>query len=952
MQVFLWFAQFMHRWRRHDQLRRAQRWHARLETQPRSLALEPRRVLNGAPIAPVPVPVPAPTHSPVVAEVVVNAGQFANDGKADTFVVTQTAAGDVVSVNGQVQQVVAPGTQLIIEGSNDADQVQIISSDEGAGNGTTIEFVGNGGQDTMQLAGSAQSVVHQFATDGTGKIVIDGTSVSYTAGVSVWDALQVGERTFELDGAEDLELDDSSTAGFDEARGQYGQDVTFAETSSKLRVDAAQNAPVANQVTVNDLDSSLQRNLEIDGDTADTVNLAGNINLHSGDLTVTAGTIDITGQIQTEHADVTLTATSQLTIAAEAGIEDHGGMIVADAGPQGTLLVSGHLDVSDLELGETGGAIHLLGNQVRLIGADVDARGDAGGGEILIGGDYQGRNPNVRNASQTVVDRQTTLNASAVNTGDGGKVIVWADEAAWYAGTTIARGGSQSGDGGFVETSGKAYLNASGSVDASSPHGAGGTWLLDPANITIDNNPDTNGAFDSGSPNTFTPTGDNAIADIGTIEASLNSGTNVVVTTSGAGSQAGDITVAADITKSAGSDATLALNADHNITINSGVTISSTTGKLNVDLEAANNLDATGSIINTNGGDLTVVATSGAVTFGTINTGAGNLTATAGAAITDAAGAALTVGGHADLKGSSITLNNPAANTYGSLTFNSAGAVTIVENDATQLTGLNTANSLSLTSTGAITDATGTSLKVTNSATLTGVGITLADQATDVLSVGVTATFDGGSGAIAIGPAGSTNFGNLTFKSTNAVSIQEDSATNLIGTSTANSLSLTSTGAITDAAGATLNVTNNGTFKSVGAVLADQPNNILSVGGTADFEAGTGGIIIGSPGTANFGSLTFNSTSNVSIQEKFPSTQLTGSNTANSLSLTSTGTSTDATGTTLNVTNNGTFTGIGITLADQATDTLTIGGTADLEASSGAIIIGPAGTANFRLVDL
>ncbi|MFO0919308.1 MAG: hypothetical protein U0872_13480 [Planctomycetaceae bacterium] len=43
---------------------------------------------------------------------------------------------------------------------------------------------------------------------------------------------------------------------------------------------------------------------------------------------------------------------------------------------------------------------------------------------------------------------------------------------------------------------------------------------------------------------------------------------------------------------------------------------------------------------------------------------------------------------------------------------------------------------------------------------------------------------------------------------------------------------------------------------------------------------------------------------------------------------------------------------MGITLADQATDTLTIGGTADLEAGSSAIIIGPAGTANFKLDDL
>ncbi len=125
MQVFLWFSHFISRRRRTQQLREAQRWHARLEARPGSLALEPRRVLNAAPIV---APVPAPTPAPQVAEVVVNAGQFANDGKADTFVVTQTAAGDVVSVNGQVQQVVAPGTPLVIEGSSDADQVQLVAA--------------------------------------------------------------------------------------------------------------------------------------------------------------------------------------------------------------------------------------------------------------------------------------------------------------------------------------------------------------------------------------------------------------------------------------------------------------------------------------------------------------------------------------------------------------------------------------------------------------------------------------------------------------------------------------------------------------------------------------------------------------------------------------------------------------------------------------------------------
>ncbi|MFO0919306.1 MAG: hypothetical protein U0872_13470 [Planctomycetaceae bacterium] len=51
----------------------------------------------------------------------------------------------------------------------------------------------------------------------------------------------------------------------------------------------------------------------------------------------------------------------------------------------------------------------------------------------------------------------------------------------------------------------------------------------------------------------------------------------------------------------------------------------------------------------------------------------------------------------------------------------------------------------------------------------------------------------------------------------------------------------------------------------------------------------------------------------------------------NSLSLTSTGAICVTTGGSLDVTNNATLTGVGIALADRATDALTIGGTADLE---------------------
>ncbi|MCZ5652370.1 filamentous hemagglutinin, partial [Escherichia coli] len=72
--------------------------------------------------------------------------------------------------------------------------------------------------------------------------------------------------------------------------------------------------------------------------------------------------------------------------------------------------------------------------------------------------------------------------------------------------------------------------------------------------------------------------------------------------------QAGNITFNADINKTSGTDATLTLKADGNITVNKNIT--STHGKLNVNLSAANTSNGTITLgndvsITTNGGDIT-----------------------------------------------------------------------------------------------------------------------------------------------------------------------------------------------------------------------------------------------------------------------------------------------------------------------------------------------------------
>jgi hypothetical protein len=63
-------------------------------------------------------------------------------------------------------------------------------------------------------------------------------------------------------------------------------------------------------------------------------------------------------------------------------------------------------------------------------------------------------------------------------------VIVWSDDATRVYGSISARGGAESGNGGFVETSGH-RLEVTRGPDVAAPRGAAGTWLLDPDDLAL-----------------------------------------------------------------------------------------------------------------------------------------------------------------------------------------------------------------------------------------------------------------------------------------------------------------------------------------------------------------------------------------------------------------------------------------------------------------------------------
>ncbi|HKB57099.1 MAG TPA: filamentous hemagglutinin N-terminal domain-containing protein, partial [Lacunisphaera sp.] len=207
----------------------------------------------------------------------------------------------------------------------------------------------------------------------------------------------------------------------------------------------------------------------------------------SADAALRAGTgVANTGTIDAGRGSTVLAAGDLYSIA----ISHDGKLVARDVRLQGQgrgdVLVSGTIDASATAPGETGGRVEITGEHVGLLNtANINASGDAGGGTVLVGGDYQGKNPDVRNATATYFGPGASVNADALNSGNGGKVIVWSDNATRAYGTLSARGGEQGGNGGLVETSGH-WLDVAGvHVDTSASLGTRGTWLLDPYNVTI-----------------------------------------------------------------------------------------------------------------------------------------------------------------------------------------------------------------------------------------------------------------------------------------------------------------------------------------------------------------------------------------------------------------------------------------------------------------------------------
>ncbi|HCO3911083.1 TPA: filamentous hemagglutinin N-terminal domain-containing protein, partial [Escherichia coli] len=390
----------------------------------------------------------------------------------------------------------------------------------------------------------------------------------------------------------------------------------------------------------------------------------------SGD--VVNALVENRGLISARDGQVYLTALGQdmlmNTVLNVSGVVEAGGMhrqdgnIVLDGGDSGVVHLSGTLQ-ADNASGQ-GGKVVVQGQNILLDkGSSITATGSKGGGEVYIGGGWQGKDSSIRNADKVVMQDGARIDVSATQQGNGGTAVLWSESFTNFRGQISAKGGENGGNGGQVETSSHGNLQAFGSVSASAKKGKAGNWLLDPLDITIVENAGGNAANETeeNGEKIFSPgsTTQSQVSNT-SINNELNNGTSVTILTNsavaGSSSQLGNITVNAAINKTGGADATLTLKADGNINVNNNIT--STHGKLNVNLAAANTSNGTitlGNSVNitTNGGDITA-GTANASNSVTINVTGTTLNTSSGSQ----AGNITLNGSRVNVKNANITAGN------------------------------------------------------------------------------------------------------------------------------------------------------------------------------------------------------------------------------------------------------------------------------------------------------
>ena len=351
---------------------------------------------------------------------------------------------------------------------------------------------------------------------------------------------------------------------------------------------------------------------------------AGTIKAEGGLVALHATTVENTGTIANEGGTTALAAAKNLNIAADTAgklnFTVNGSLANAKALNSGTLQSDGGYIVMTAK--SAGDVMSTVVNNTGVIEAKTLHTNDKG--EILLDGGASGQ-----------VEVSGTLDASGTEAGQSaGSIKVIGQKTVVNDGTNLLARGAI--DGGKIETSGDVLnLGNNLNIDAKGERGKAGEWLLDPLDVIISvddptksydpsitaikkytdvtihgglisndityNDPDATSANAAASNIAVTWIKPEQITKI------LNTGTNVTLQAAAA-KGAANIIVSDEITKTAGGEATLTLDAMRNITINKAITSDENTGGiLNVVLNADTDSDKVGAVIinadiKTNGG--------------------------------------------------------------------------------------------------------------------------------------------------------------------------------------------------------------------------------------------------------------------------------------------------------------------------------------------------------------
>ena len=536
------------------------------------------------------------------------------------------------------------------------------------------------------------------------------------------------------------------------------------------------------------------------------------------------------------------------------------GQIVLEGLDEGIVKVSGKLDSSGRGSGESGGSVKVLGSKVGLLGqAKVDVSGDQGGGEALIGGNFQGKGPE-RNAVLTVIGDNASILADTLTVGAGGRVIAWSDNETRFFGSVSARGGDISGDGGFAEISGRKYLQfVPTSIDLGASNGLNGKLLLDPRDVTIVDSAPTSNLISSTATHLSFSTG------TATTDYSINPLTFETIDADITIQATRDIMVNSPIDRSGTSNSTLALQAGQNLIISANIT--GTMGKHSFIFEAdspqsgTGNHDGTGKLqiknvqITSNGGNITLIGATfqiNTTSSTSINAGAGNIYVAPSQTT-----AVMTVGAHTNsLSPAEIARFSTTGTVYiGTATTGPTGTAG-GSGTAIKAASISVNRAVTIPGSGAVVfDSNGTTTLQANVTTASG-NITFEDA----VSLGAAVT-------VATGTSG----GNITFKSTvnGAYALTLNAGTGAVdlqdavgGTGKLTNLGITSgnvtLGAVT--LGGTLTLTSTGTITLKGNINID--DNAVSFGRPVVL-GGNVTIFTNADNDGTAGSITFTSTATI-----------------------------------------------------------------------------------------